>query len=45
MNKGLTEVLKIAFPKTIPVIRPIVSEIDQIIPDPPMSIGFCFRGG
>jgi hypothetical protein len=34
MNKGLTEELKTAFPKTIPVIRPIVSEADQMIPDP-----------
>jgi hypothetical protein len=34
MNKGLTDVLKEAFPKTIPVDRPIISEDDQKIPDP-----------
>lgn len=45
MNKGLTEVLKIAFPKTIPVIRPIVSEIDQRIPDPLWVSGFVSGEG
>lgn len=45
MNKGLTEELKIAFPKTIPVIRPLVSEIDQIIPDPQWVAGFVSGEG
>lgn len=50
MNKGLTEELKMAFPKTIPVIRPIVSEDDQNIPDPQWVAGFvsgegCFSIG
>lgn len=33
MNNGLTEELKVAFPNTIPVIRPIVPAGEQIIPD------------
>jgi hypothetical protein len=32
VNKGLTDELKIAFPKTIPIQRPLV--VNQIIRDP-----------
>lgn len=45
MNKGLTEELKTAFPKTIPVIRSIVSEADQMIPDPQWVAGFVSGEG
>ena len=45
MNKGLTEELNIAFPKTIPVVRPLVSETDQIIPDPYWVAGFVSGEG
>jgi len=34
LNKGLTERLLLAFPQTIPVIRPIVGSADQKITHP-----------
>jgi hypothetical protein len=34
LNRGLSESLHIAFPQTIPVIRPVVGELDQKIPNP-----------
>lgn len=43
MNNGLTEELRIAFPNTIPVIRPFVN--DQVIPDPYWMAGFVSGEG
>nr|YP_009261988.1 LAGLIDADG endonuclease [Chrysoporthe austroafricana]AMX22063.1 LAGLIDADG endonuclease [Chrysoporthe austroafricana] len=45
MNKGLTDELRIAFPKTIPVIRPIVTEVESKIPDPEWVAGFVSGEG
>lgn len=41
LNRGLSESLHIAFPQTIPVIRPVVGELDQKIPDPSWVAGFA----
>jgi len=45
LNRGLSESLHIAFPETTPVLRPIVGEADQKIPDPSWIAGFASGDG
>lgn len=45
LNKGLTESLHLAFPQTKPVLRPVVKEADQNIPDPFWVSGFASGEG
>ncbi len=45
LNRGLTERLLLAFPQTIPAIRPIVGEADQKIPHPSWVAGFVSGEG
>lgn len=45
LNRGLSESLHLAFPQTAPVIRPVVREADQIIPDPSWVAGFTSGDG
>jgi hypothetical protein len=43
LNKGLSDELKVAFPKTIPMQRPLV--VDQVIKDPRWLAGFTTAEG
>lgn len=45
LNRGLTERLLLAFPQTIPVIRPIIGEVDQKILHPSWVAGFVSGEG
>jgi hypothetical protein len=48
LNRGLSEELKVAFPLIIPVPRPLINPVNQVIPDPQWVAGFtsgegCFQ--